>query len=107
MLVDKQGNFITQRTHARLCLLFACVEREALQLAVPGRVELTVVKPRSRCVIPSIDPDKSVKNSQILTALRRYRLVADRKTYFGQNVMVTKRPVSACLRVGDAVEVPE
>lgn len=70
-----------------------------------GAVELAVVKPCSRCVIPSIDPETAAKNSQILTVLRSYRAGRDGKTYFGQNVIVTARPESACLRVGDAVEI--
>lgn len=72
-----------------------------------GRVELAVVKPCSRCVIPSIDPETGVKNSQILTVLQSYRAREDRKIYFGQNVIVTKRPAIAGLHVGDAVEVLE
>lgn len=70
-----------------------------------GAVELLVVKPCSRCVIPSIDPDTADKNSQILTVMRKYRAGPDGKTYFGQNVIVTVRPDSAVLRVGDPVEV--
>lgn len=72
-----------------------------------GEVELAVVKPCSRCVIPSIDPDNGVRNGHILTVLRRYRAREDGKTYFGQNVIVTKMPASACLREGDVVEVLE
>lgn len=72
-----------------------------------GAVELEIVKSCSRCVIPSIDPDTGVKNGQILTILRSYRARADRKTYFGQNVIVKKRPEMACLRVGDLVSVLE
>lgn len=69
-----------------------------------GEVELALVKPCSRCVIPSIDPETGVKNSHILTVLRQYRAGEDQKIYFGQNVVVTKMPEFACLRVGDHVE---
>lgn len=72
-----------------------------------GELELVVVKPCSRCVIPSIDPETAVKNSQILTVLRSYRVREDGKTYFGQNVVIMHRPEGARLRVGDAVEVLE
>lgn len=72
-----------------------------------GEIELAVVKPCSRCVIPSIDPETAVKNSQILTVLRGYRARADGKTYFGQNVVITHCPDNARLRVGDVVEVLE
>lgn len=67
-----------------------------------GAVELAVVKPCSRCVIPSIDPATAVKDGQILTVLRSYRAGADGKTYFGQNVVVVKQGV---LRRGDPVTV--
>ncbi len=72
-----------------------------------GEIELAVVKPCSRCVIPSIDPETAVKNSQILTVLRSYRARADGKTYFGQNVVITHCPDNARLHVGDVVEVLE
>ncbi|MDP2227081.1 MAG: MOSC domain-containing protein [Moraxellaceae bacterium] len=68
-------------------------------------VELALVKPCSRCVIPSIDPDTAAKNSQILTVLRGYRARADGRTYVGQNAIVLKAGEGACLRQGDPVEV--
>lgn len=70
-----------------------------------GEIELAVVKPCSRCVIPSVDPETAVKNSRILTVLRSYRAREDGKTYFGQNVIITKMPRKGCLRVGDPVIV--
>lgn len=72
-----------------------------------GEIELALLKPCSRCVIPSIDPETAVKKSQILTVLRSYRARADGKTYFGQNVLVTRCPDNARLHVGDVVEVLE
>jgi uncharacterized protein len=72
-----------------------------------GEIELAVVKPCSRCVIPSIDPETAVKNSQILTVLRSYRAREDGKTYFGQNVIITRCPDNARLCVGDVVQVLE
>lgn len=72
-----------------------------------GEIELAVVKPCSRCVIPSIDPETAVKNSQILTVLRSYRAREDGKTYFGQNVIITRCPPGARLVQGAAVEVLE
>lgn len=70
-----------------------------------GETELAVVKPCSRCVIPSIDPVTAVKDSQILTVLRSYRSSADGRVWFGQNVIVAAAAPGACLRVGDPVEV--
>lgn len=72
-----------------------------------GEVELALVKPCSRCVIPSIDPDTADRNSQILTILRRYRSRGDGRIYLGQNVVLTRRPPGSRLRVGDAVEILE
>lgn len=72
-----------------------------------GEVELAVVKPCSRCVIPSIDPETAVKNSQILTVLRSYRAREDGKTYFGQNVVISHCPPGARLELGAVVEVLE
>ena len=70
-----------------------------------GEVELAVVKPCSRCVIPSIDPETAVKDGQILTVLRGYRSGPEGKTWFGQNVIIAQAAPGACLRVGDPVEV--
>lgn len=70
-----------------------------------GDVELAVVKPCSRCVIPSIDPDTADKNGQILTVMRTYRAGVDGKTYFGQNVVITRQPPGACLNQGDTVQI--
>ncbi|MGH8491583.1 MAG: MOSC domain-containing protein [Moraxellaceae bacterium] len=72
-----------------------------------GEIELAVVKPCSRCVIPSIDPETAVKNSQILTVLRGYRAREDGKTYFGQNVVITRCPPGVGLALGARVEVLE
>jgi uncharacterized protein YcbX len=72
-----------------------------------GAVELAAVKPCSRCVVPSIDPDTARKDSRILDILRTYRACADGRVYVGQNVIVTQRPAGARLRVGDAVEILE
>lgn len=70
-----------------------------------GSVELALVKPCSRCVIPSINPDTADKNSQILTVLRQYRAGAEGKIWFGQNAIVTGRPAGAVLAWGDPVTV--
>lgn len=70
-----------------------------------GAVELALVKPCSRCVIPSIDPDSGDKDSRILTILRRYRTREDGRLYLGQNAVVRQAPPDACLRLGDRVEI--
>lgn len=72
-----------------------------------GAVELDLVKPCSRCVIPSIDPDTGDKDSRILTILRRYRMREDGRLYLGQNAVVHRAPPDASLRRGDPVEILE
>lgn len=70
-----------------------------------GEVELALVKPCSRCVIPSIDPATADKDSRILTILRGYRTRADGRFYLGQNAVVAAAPRGARLRCGDRVEI--
>lgn len=72
-----------------------------------GAVELDLVKPCSRCVIPSIDPATAVKDSRILTILRAYRRQPDGKVYLGQNAVVARAAPGARLCLGDAVEILE
>lgn len=70
-------------------------------------VELELVKPCSRCVIPSIDPVTAVKDGQILTVLQRYRRFADGRSYLGQNAVVASAGVPGLLRLGAPVCVIE
>lgn len=70
-----------------------------------GEVELALVKPCSRCVIPSIDPVTADKDSRILTILRRYRSREDGRIYLGQNVVVARAPRGARLSLGETVEI--
>lgn len=65
-------------------------------------VEFEVVKPCSRCVIPSIEPNTGVKNSDILLELAKYRKGEDGKIYFGQNLI---HQSLGTLALGDKVEV--
>ena len=51
-----------------------------------GNVELDVVKPCSRCVIPTIDISTGVKAREPLLTLGSYRK-RDGKIYFGQNLI--------------------
>lgn len=69
-----------------------------------NNIVMDVVKPCSRCVIPSIDPTTGQKDSEILRVLTQYRRGEDGKIYFGQNLI---HQSSGCLTVGDLVEVLE
>lgn len=51
-----------------------------------GAVEFDLVKPCSRCVIPSINPATAIKNSQVLRELAAFRRWQG-KVYFGQNLI--------------------
>lgn len=67
-----------------------------------GSVEFDVVKPCSRCVVPSIDPATAQKQGEVTRALAAHRRGSDGKTYFGQNLIARGAGV---INVGDVVEV--
>lgn len=52
-----------------------------------GGIDLRVVKPCSRCVIPTIDPDSGEKGREPVPTLAQYRRRADGAIYVGQNVI--------------------
>ncbi len=52
-----------------------------------GELELQLVKPCNRCVMPNIDPDTAEVGKEPLATLSGYRQAADKKVYFGQNVI--------------------
>jgi uncharacterized protein YcbX len=51
-----------------------------------GDLTLRVVKPCSRCVIPTIDLETGKKGAEPLKTLAGYRM-RENKIYFGQNVI--------------------
>lgn len=65
-----------------------------------GSVEFDVVKPCSRCVVPSIDPSTGEKRGDVLRVLAAQRRGTDGKTYFGQN-LIARTPGS--IHVGDEI----
>lgn len=68
-----------------------------------GDITFRLVKPCSRCVIPTIDPDTGDKSKEPLTTLLKYRK-RNNKVYFGQNVIADG---TGELSVGMPVEVLE
>lgn len=66
-----------------------------------GDSELEIVKPCSRCVIPSIDQETAQRDPHINRTLAAYRR-RDGQIYFGMNAVIRGGNV---LRSGDAVEV--
>ncbi len=51
-----------------------------------GDICFNLVKPCSRCIIPSIDPDSASKSAEPTKTLASYRM-RDNKIFFGQNVI--------------------
>ncbi len=68
-----------------------------------GTVEFRVVKPCSRCVITTLDPETAERGTEPLKTLATYRR-RDKRIYFGQNLI---HDATGTLRLGDAVEVLE
>ncbi len=66
-----------------------------------GDAELEIVKPCSRCVMPSIDQATATRDPDINRALAAYRR-RDGVIYFGMNAIVVR---GSALNVGDVVEV--
>ncbi|MDH5424863.1 MAG: MOSC domain-containing protein [Gammaproteobacteria bacterium] len=66
-----------------------------------GGITLRVVKPCSRCSIPSVDPVTAKRSAEPVKTLRTYRM-QDSKVYFGQNVIADS---TGCLQVGMDVEI--
>jgi len=68
-----------------------------------GDMTFRLVKPCSRCVIPTIDPNTGVKGKEPLTTLLQYRK-RNNKVYFGQNLIADG---TGELAIGMTVEVLE
>ena len=64
-------------------------------------ITFSLVKPCSRCIIPSIDQSTAVKQPEVTGALNKYRR-RDRATYFGQNAL---HDSTGFISVGDNVEI--
>ena len=68
-----------------------------------GDIEFRVVKPCSRCLITTIDPESGEKGSEPLKTLASYRR-RDNQVYFGQNLI---HGAEGELQLGMTVEVLE
>jgi len=66
-----------------------------------GDTEFSLVKPCSRCIIPSIDPMTANKQMQVNQTLLKYRR-HDKKAYFGKNAFYNRL---GSIRVGDTVSI--
>lgn len=65
-------------------------------------LEMKVVKPCERCVIPTLNPKTSLQDKNILNVLLKH-CRRDKKLYFGQNLTFKKFTAEANLRIGDCV----
>ena len=66
-----------------------------------NNIEFSLVKPCSRCIMPSVNPATGEKEMRVNEALLEYRCY-NRKTYFGQNALYDQ-PGTIC--VGDEVTI--
>jgi len=80
------------------CTAFAEDEWKKIHI---NHINLRIVKPCSRCVIPSIDIKTSKKQPIIIQTLSQYRM-QDNKIFFGQNVIAEN---TGELAVGMGVKV--
>ena len=68
-----------------------------------GNIVFRIVKPCSRCVIPSINPETAIKEDEPLKTLVAYRK-REKKIFFGQNVIANDMGI---IEQGFSVEVIE
>lgn len=66
-----------------------------------GGIELSLVKPCSRCIMPSVNPETAEKQMAVNQALLTYRR-RGKQTYFGQNALYN---TLGQINVGDDVEI--
>lgn len=91
------------------CAAFAEDAWSSLQI---GEVTFDLVKPCSRCVIPSLDPDTQQPTQGFARFLAGQRRQTDGKIYLGQNAVIRQaaqvsdfRQALGTLQVGQAIEV--
>lgn len=84
---------------------FAPYSEDKWQTLKIGDLELDLVKPCSRCVIPSIDPETTIKDSSINKILAEHRRQADGKVYLGQNAIIRHLPTDFVITQGQVVEI--
>ena len=80
------------------CAAYAEDHWQTIQI---GLLSFELVKPCSRCVIPSIDPQTANKQVEISKALAKHRR-RDGAVYFGQNLVANEQGI---ISVGDQVTV--
>lgn len=68
-----------------------------------GGLDFDLVKPCSRCVIPSINPETAERNPEVVRQLASYRRTAG-KVYFGQNLIHRGQGV---VSLGDRLRVAD
>ena len=80
------------------CRAFAEDSWQKIQI---GPLSFELVKPCSRCVIPSIDPKTGLKQVAVSQALAKHRR-RDGAVYFGQNLLAQQQGI---LSIGDPLTV--
>lgn len=78
----------------------AWAEDQWQQISIAG-IEFSLVKPCSRCIMPSVNPETGEKQMAVNKALLEHRQ-RDKQTYFGQNALSQSL---GRISVGDTVEI--
>ena len=107
-LPSKQGGLGIKRFRPNLLLgsTKPFAEDTWSKIKISGKekaIELDIVKPCSRCLIPGINPDSGEYEPEVLKILASYR-TKQGLIYFGQNLL---GPDNGIIRVGDQVEIYE
>ncbi len=96
ILVDIEDNELGEKYTAFAEDNWQAVENE--------NVRFELVKPCSRCVIPTIEPSSAKKQSIVWNALKALNS-RDGELYFGQNAMHTFFNKKSCIKVNDRLNV--
>ena len=83
---------------------FAPYSEDTWQTLTIGDTKLALVKPCSRCIIPSINPQTAAKDSGFNRMLN-YRRQEDGKIYVGQNAIISHSTADARLSIGQTVQI--
>lgn len=76
-------------------------EEDEWQIIRIGGIELSLVKPCSRCIMPSVNPQTGAKEMAVNEALQAHRR-RGRDTFFGQNALYDQLGL---ISVGDEVSI--
>ncbi|MFH0990321.1 MAG: MOSC domain-containing protein [bacterium] len=82
MIVDSDGNFLTQRALPKLASISVNIDEDQLAISAPAIESLLL--PCSHCHVVTVDQDSGLSSPEPLKTLSTYRTF-NGKIYFGQN----------------------